>query len=308
MLIKKLFVYFIISFFFYSFAKSQEIIIISKVDDEIITNMDVKIEKKYLLLLNKNLNKLSKQEFSELARSSLIREIIKKKEIDKLYIEQDEKIESKIVKDFYNRLGFDNKNKFTDFLDNKNINFEDLKKKLVIEAMWNQIIYNKFKNKVKIDKKFIESEIVNYYNSKKKKYEYNISEILIEDEKDINIKKNEILKYAEKFGFNIAANKYSKSDTSKYGGNIGWVKSSRLSEKIKKEISKINIGEITDPIQSSSGYLLLRLNDRKEIEEKIDLQNELKQQIAFERNKQLKQFSFIYYKKLKKNTVINEAK
>ncbi len=308
MLIKKLFVYFIISFFFYSFAKSQEIIIISKVDDEIITNMDVKIEKKYLLLLNKNLNKLSKQEFSELAKSSLIREIIKKKEIDKLYIEQDEKIESKIVKDFYNRLGFDNKNKFTDFLDNKNINFEDLKKKLVIEAMWNQIIYNKFKNKVKIDKKFIESEIVNYYNSKKKKYEYNISEILIEDEKDINIKKNEILKYAEKFGFNIAANKYSKSDTSKYGGNIGWVKSTRLSEKIKKEISKINIGEITDAIQSSSGYLLLRLNDRKEIEEKIDLQNELKQQIVFERNKQLKQFSFIYYKKLKKNTVINEAK
>ena len=308
MLIKKLFVYFIISFFFYSFAKSQEIIIISKVDDEIITNMDVKIEKKYLLLLNKNLNKLSKQEFSELAKSSLIREIIKKKEIDKLYIEQDEKIESKIVKDFYNRLGFDNKNKFTDFLDNKNINFEDLKKKLVIEAMWNQIIYNKFKNKVKIDKKFIESEIVNYYNSKKKKYEYNISEILIEDEKDINIKKNEILKYAEKFGFNISANKYSKSDTSKYGGNIGWVKSTRLSEKIKKEISKINIGEITDAIQSSSGYLLLRLNDRKEIEEKIDLQNELKQQIVFERNKQLKQFSFIYYKKLKKNTVINEAK
>ncbi len=308
MLVKKILLYFIISFFFYNFANSQQIVIVSKVDDEIITNIDIKVEKKYLLLLNNNLNKLSKTEFSKLAKSSLIREIIKKKEIDKLFIKQDKKIENKIIIDFYRKLGFDNKSKFKEFLDSKNINFEELKKKVIIEAMWNQIIYNKFKNKIKVDRKSIEEEILNYYNSKKKKYEYNLSEILIEAEVDINIKKKEILNYVEKFGFKIAANKYSKSDTSKYGGNIGWVKSSRLSEKIKNEISKINIGEITEPIESSSGYLFLKLNNKKDIEEKVDLENELKQQIKFERNKQLKQFSFIYYKKLKKNTIIYESK
>ncbi len=307
MLIKKILLYFFITFFFYNFAKSQEILIVSKVDDEIITNIDVKVEKKYLLLLNDNLNKLSKKEFSKLAESSLIREIIKKKEIDKSFIKQDKKIENKIVKDFYTKLGFSSKNKFTEFLNNKNINFEELKKKLVIEAMWNQIIYNKFKNKVKIDKKTIEQEILNYFNSKKKKYEYNLSEILIEAEIDIIKKKKEILNYVKEFGFKIAANKYSKSDTSNYGGNIGWVKSSRLSEKIEEEISKINTGEVTEPIQTSSGYLFLMLNDKKEIKEKIDLEKELKQQINFERNKQLKQFSFIYYKKLKKNTIIYET-
>ena len=308
MLVKKILLYFIISFFFYNFTNSQQIVIVSKVDDEIITNMDIKVEKKYLLLLNNNLNKLSEKEFSKLAKSSLIREIIKKKEIDKLFIKQDKRIENKIVIDFYRKLGFVNKIKFKEFLDSKNINFEELKKKVIIEAMWNQIIYNKFKNKIKVDRKSIEEEILNYYNSKKKKYEYNLSEILIEAEVDINIKKKEILNYVEKFGFKIAANKYSKSDTSKYGGNIGWVKSSRLSEKIKNEISKINIGEITEPIESSSGYLFLKLNNKKEIEEKVDLENELKQQIKFERNKQLKQFSFIYYKKLKKNTIIYETK
>ena len=106
MLIKKILLYFFITFFFYNFAKSQEILIVSKVDDEIITNIDVKVEKKYLLLLNDNLNKLSKKEFSKLAESSLIREIIKKKEIDKSFIKQDKKIENKIVKDFYTKLGF----------------------------------------------------------------------------------------------------------------------------------------------------------------------------------------------------------
>ena len=308
MLVKKIFIYLIIWLFFYNFAKSQEIIIISKVDNEIITNIDIKIEQKYLLLLNNNLNKLSEKEFFDLSKNSLIREIIKEKEINKLFKNQNTTIKNKIIKDFYNRLGFDKKNEFIKFLDNKNIDFEELKNKLVVEALWNQIIYNKFNKKIKIDEKSIEREIINYYDSKDKKYEYNLSEIFIDIEKDINIKKKEILKYVEKFDFKIAANKYSKSDTSKYGGDIGWIKSSRLSKEIKNKISKIKIGEITEPIQTSSGYLFLRLNDKKEIAEKIDLEKELKQQIIFEKNRQLKQFSFIYYKKLKKNTIIYENK
>ena len=308
MLKNKLFIFFIISFLFFNFSISQEIIIISKVDNEIITNIDIKIEQKYLLLLNNNLNKLSEKEFFDLSKNSLIREIIKEKEINKLFKNQNTTIENKIIKDFYNRLGFDKENEFVKFLDNKNIDFEELKNKLVVEALWNQIIYNKFNKKIKIDEKSIEREIINYYDSKDKKYEYNLSEILIDIEKDINIKKKEILKYVEKFDFKIAANKYSKSDTSKYGGDIGWIKSSRLSKEIKNKISKIKIGEITEPIQTSSGYLFLRLNDKKEIAEKIDLEKELKQQIIFEKNRQLQQFSLIYYKKLKKNTIIYESK
>ena len=129
MLEKKIFIYLIISLFFYNFAKSQEIIIISKVDNDIITNIDIKIEQKYLLLLNNNLNKLSEKEFFNLSKNSLIREIIKKKEIKKLFNKQNRTIENKIIEDFYNRLGFDKKNEFVKFLDNKNIDFEELKKK-----------------------------------------------------------------------------------------------------------------------------------------------------------------------------------
>ena len=307
-MLKKLFIFFIISFLFFNFTKSQEIIIISKVDGKIITNIDIEIEKKYLLLLNNNLNELSENEFFELAKNSLIREIIKKKEINKSFNQQSEKTKNKIIENFYNRLGFDNKNEFIKFLDIKNISFKNLKEKLIVEALWNQLIYIKFNNKIRIDKNSIKNKIIDYYNSKDKKYEYNLSEITIDIEKDINLIKKEILKYIEEFGFEIAANKYSKSDTSKYGGEIGWIKSTRLSKKIKNKISIIKVGEITKPIQTPNGFLFLKLNDKREIVEKLDLEKELKQQINFEKNRQLNQFSLIYYKKLKKSTNIYENK
>ncbi len=171
---------------------------------------------------------------------------------------------------------------------------------MIIEGLWNQIIYSKFNNKVRINKNSIEKEIINYYNSKDKKYEYNLSEIVIDIEKDISSKKKEISEYIEQFGFKVAANKYSKSDTSKFGGKIGWIKYSTLTKKIKNKISTIKVGDITDPIQTSNGYLFLKLNNKREITEKFDLENELKQQIKYEKNRQLNQFSLIYYKKLKK--------
>ena len=308
MLKKKLFISIIITFVFINFTKSQEIKIISKVDDKIITNMDIQNEKKYLLLLNNKLSELSENEIHNLAKNSLVKEIIKKKEINKLFKEQDEKSNIKIIENFYNRLGFDNKNEFINFLNKKKISYENLKEKLIIDGMWNRIIYIKFKNRIRIDKKSIEKEIIDYYKSKDKKYEYNLSEILIDIEKDINLKKKEISQYIKEFGFKVAANKYSKSDTSKFGGEIGWIKSTRLTKKIKNALSKTKIDEITKPIETSNGYLILKLNEKREIKEKFNLENELKQQINYETNRQLNQFSLIYYKKLKKNTNIYENK
>ncbi len=308
MLFKKTFVTIIISFLLINVANSQEIIIINKVNNEIITNIDIENEKKYLLLLNNNLNKLSEIEFFNLAKDSLIKEKIKKNEIDRLFVRQNDKVENKIFKNFYKKLGFDKEKNFIEFLNQKKIKFENLKEKLIIEALWNQLIFKNFNSRVKIDKKLIEKEIIEYYKSKDKKFQYQLSEIVISNEKDINLKKKEILKYIDQFGFKIAANKYSKSDTSKYGGDLGWIKGTRLSNKIKKKISKIKIGEVSEPIAVSNGYIFLKINNKKQIEEKFDLEKELKQQIIFEKNRQLNQFSLNYYKKLKKNANIHDNK
>ena len=308
MLFKKIFISVVLSFLFFSFAISQEILIVSKVNNEIITNIDIENEKKYLILLNSNLNQLSEKEIFNLAKNSLIREKIKKKETDRLFVKQNEDIENKIVKNFYNKLGFDKEKSFVNFLKKKKINFENLKEKLIIEAFWKRLIYIKFNNRIRIDEKSIEKDIINYYNSLEKKFEFNLSEIIIDVEKDINIKKKEVFNYIDEFGFKVAANKYSKSDTSKFGGEIGWIRSTRLTKKIKNHISKINIGEITEPIQTSNGYIFIKLNDKREIKEKLDLKSELKQQVEFEKNRQLNQFSLNYYKKLKQNTSIYESK
>tara|TARA_B100000965_G_scaffold405114_1_gene437905 strand:+ start:2504 stop:3427 length:924 start_codon:yes stop_codon:yes gene_type:complete len=307
MLKKKTFIFIIIFFLFYNFAKAQEIIIITKIDSDIVTNIDIENEKKYLLLLNDKLNQLSKEDFSRLAKNSLIKEIIKKKEINKSFKINDEKIKNKIVKQFYTRIGFKKKNDFIEYLNKKKINFENLKEKLFIDAFWKQLIYIKFNNRLKIDENSIEKDIINYYNSKERIFEFNLSEIVINIENDINFKKKEILNYIKKFGFKVAANKYSKSDTSKYGGEIGWIKSSRLTKRIKNQVSKIKIGEITEPIQTSNGYLIIKLNDKREIKEKLDLKSELKQQVDFEKSRQLNQFSLNYFKKLKKNTNIYDG-
>ena len=293
----------------YNFSNSNEIIIKVNIDNEIITNVDIENEKKYLLLLNNNLNKLSKKDFSNLAKNSLIREKIKEKEIKNLLEKQiDINFENKITKNFYKRLKFDNRNDFIKYLDKKKINYNNLKAKIVLEALWNQIIYNKFKNRIKIDNQAIKQKIINNYKTQENKYEYNLSEILVDFHKDVTLKKNEMKKYIKDYGFKIAANKYSKSDTSNYGGEIGWIKETRLSNKIKKKISKIKIGEITEEIQTPNGYLILKLNDKREIKEELNLEKELKQQINFERNRQLNQYSLNYYKKLKQNINVYEHK
>jgi len=309
MLKRKFFFIFFFYLFFFNFTYSNEIKIIVKIDNELITNVDIENEKKYLLLLNENLNKLSKEENFILAKNSLIREKIKMKEISKFYKENNDiEFENKIIENFYKRLGFSSKNDFEKFIMEKNLNFDNLKKKLILEGVWNQIVYRKYKDKIKIDKLYIKEKIKKNYNNQEKKYEYNLSEILVDVEKNISFIENELVKYIEKFGFKIAANKYSKSDTSIYGGEIGWIKSSSLSEKIRKKISFINIGEITEVIQTPSGYLILKLNDKKEITEKFNLEKELEIQVQFEQNRQLNQYSLNYYKKLKQNANIYESK
>ncbi len=308
MLVKKIYISILLSLFLFNFTNSQEILIITKVNNSIITNVDIENEKKYLLLLNNNLNQLSDQEIFDLAKNSLIREKIKKKEINRLFTKQNNKVENKIIENFYKKLGFENQKVFIKFLNQKKIKFDNLKEKLVLETLWNQLIYQKFNNKIRINESLLKKEIISYYNSKDKKYEYHLSEILIEKEKNINSKKNEVLEYIKKFGFKIAANKYSRSDTAKHGGDIGWIKSSRLSNDINNKISKIKIGQVAKPIQVSNGYLFLKINDKREIKEKFDLDKELKQQINFEKNRQLNQYSLNYYKKLKKNIKIYENK
>ena len=135
-----------------------------------------------------------------------------------------------------------------------------------------------------------------------------LSEILFsaENKEKLDKKYKKILKSIKEIGFKNTANIYSTSDTAKFGGSLGWIQQNQMSKIIINELSKINVGEFTKPINIPGGTLIIKIDEKKIHETKMDFDLELKKMIQYEKNKQLKQFSSIYYKKVKNNAEIYE--
>ena len=305
MLSKKIYNFFLILIFILISINiySKEIKIICKINNEIITNIDLEHQITYLLITNSSLKDLDKKDLVELSKNSLINEILKKKEIDKfLSINEKSSLGEKLVKQNYMSLGFENKSDYKSFLERKGISLELVKSKLIIEQLWNTLIYEKFKEKVKINENEIKKKMKIYKNQKKKLYEFSLSEILF----TFDVSFNEVNEFIKKYGFKSAAVKFSISDTSSKGGEIGWVKLTNLSQEFQEKIYSLKIGEYTEPIKIPSGNLILKLNSKKEIKDQFDLDKETKKQIIFEQNRQLNSFSLNYFNKLKQNAIINE--
>ncbi len=117
---------------------------------------------------------------------------------------------------------------------------------------------------------------------------------------------SKIYESIEEYGFENTANLFSISNTSKNGGKIGWVSELQVSENINNNINSLKINEISRPIPITNGHLFLKLNGKREFNQKIDIENQLKKLVNKETNRQLNNFSIIFYKRLKKNIEINE--
>ena len=307
-MLKKSF-YFLIIFFSLtvsSFCNSVFISVI--VNDKIITNLDIEKEIEYLKIFNPNLSKLNKEKISELAKNSLINEIIKKEEINKMIdFNQENSFVNEYLKDTYTRLNYDNENNFKNFLEQRKIyTLEEIKKKIKTEVLWNELIYLKYGNQVKIDKIKISNKI-NEIKSETKK-EYLLSEIVFEKKKGEDLKSliNKISMSIEEIGFNNTANIYSISDSAKFGGKIGWIDQNNLSDQISQKLKSKKKGEITDVINIGNNYLILNIEETRETNIQIDKNEETKKMIKFETNKQLNQFSRIFFNKAKLNYSIDE--
>jgi len=293
-------------FFFINSASSIENRIILKIDNSIITNVDVINEANYLKALNPNLQNLTKNKILEIAKNSLIREKIKEIEISKASSSSinSDYLES-VIKSIYMNIGFKNKNEFIKHIKKFDINMQIIEKKLANETLWNQLIYNKFISKIKIDKEKIKKDI-NSINRKSKSYFLNEIVYSAEKNNDTKILFEKIKDSIFKNGFENTAAIYSISETSKTGGNLGWVSENTVNKDILKYISEIKIGEFTNPILIPGGFLILKVKDIKEIEKKINIEKELNSRIRSMQNQQLNQYSNIYFKKIKKDILIDE--
>ena len=287
---------------------SAKIIIKFKVGDQIITNIDIEKEKKYLKFIRPNLSKLSNEDLTKVSENSLIREIIKKKELDKILKDFEIKnYEEQLKRNLFLYKNVSSENEFKKLLKENNLSYSEVLDKVKNEELWNELVFNKFNSLLKINDDNLRKNLKKKISTIKK-FEYNLSEILFEIDKkeNLNEKYLDILENVKRNSFKVAATKFSISNSSINGGEIGWVKETLLSNELNNIIKKMRADEITKPIKYPNGYLILKLNDKKEIKRKIDFEKELKEVIAFEKNKQLNQFSLLYYKKLKQNTIINE--
>ena len=283
--------------------------IIIKINNQIITNFDIQKETKYLLALNPSLNNLSTKQIKEMSKNSLIREKIKENEILKYYkINYEDPELTKFVTNIYKRLNIEDEAEFNTYLSRFDMNINTVIKKIAIERDWNKMIFGKFKNQIVVNELKIKKNLEKKLDRSEIQTSYLISEILFQakNEKEFEETYNDIIKTVDESSFKSAASIYSISDSSINSGEIGWVKKNEISNSVYNELNKLNIGDITQPIKVASGFLIIYLEDVKKVEKEINTEEEFKKIIMTEKNRQLNQYSIIYYEKIKKQIFINE--
>lgn len=280
--------------------------IILKINNKIITSIDISNEIKFLNLLNKDLKNLDRNDVYKISKNSLERQKIKEIELLNHYKELTIKEEylNSLLDQYSKKLEFSSSNEFEKYIRSNRLDMDAIKMKIVVELLWNQLIVKKFSGNIKIDKESIKKQLL----KKDIKNEYLLSEIVftVKKKTDLNKKFNAIKTDIETNGFKNAALEHSLSDTSKNGGQLGWVKETSLSKKIRNILTKINKRSFTQPIQIPGGFLILMIDDIREIKNNLDFEKEFQSSINEQKNKQLNQFSSIYFNKIKKNIKIDE--
>ncbi len=307
-MIKKYFFIFLFILFFSEKSISLENKIIFKINNDIITSLDLENEIKYLTALNPSLKKLNKIEIIQLSKKSIIQEKIKKIEILKYFKNPQISKEflEQMLRNVYNKIGINELNNFQKYLKLNEIDYDIVLTKIETEALWNELIISKFSNKLKIDEVKLKQKVQDSINSNTKSYL--MSEIFFEVKKNekIEIKYKEISEFIKKEGFDNAALKYSISESSRIGGKLNWINENSLNENIKKVVNSMDTSEFSKPIILPGGFLILQLNEIKLVKSEKNINEELEKLIRAQKNNQLNQFSKMYFNKIKENTEINE--
>ena len=306
--VKSILISFLSIIFIFSTVNSLENKILIKIDNEIITSLDILDEINYLKALNRDIRSLEEKKIYEIAKKSIVRDKIKSIEILKYVdkIEVNQEYINKIIKLTQEKIGVKSENAFKNYIENFNLDISKIESKISTEALWNELIISKYSKKIKIDENKIKNKILAKDNKLIKKYL--LSEILftVNKNSEVNKKFNKIKDSINKIGFENTTLMYSISDSSKAGGKLGWVNENSLSKKIKLNLENLKIGDLTNPIITPGGLLILKIKDIESAKKKLDLKKEMKNMIMLEKNNQLNQFSNIYFKKISRNTKVNE--
>ena len=287
---------------------NENIHIVYKVNNQIITNADIEKEYQYLISLNSQIKNLDKVKILEISKESALKEKIKKIELAKYFDLETLDLNIDIyLQNFYKKLNINNDTEFKQYLKGNNMSLDYVKTKIQIEILWNQLIYDRYIAQINIDRDELKKKLDEASNGLNQKI-YSLSEILFDIENNSSFEKKleNIGQSISEIGFNNTANIYSISDSSKFGGKIGWVDEKKLSKKIIQELQSLEAGQYTKPIQTGSSFLILKIEEIKYEKAMFNEDEELNKMIQFETSKQLDQFSKIFYNKIKINSLIDE--
>ena len=292
----------------YFVVEAQQVVIKIKINDHIITNIDIQKEMKYLTALNSQLKKLDKNQVKLIAIDSIKNETIKKIELEKSpEIKAENPNTQNIINNLYKILNLNTKEELQSYLLKSNLSLDFIRTKINIENNWNLIIYTKYKSQVNIDMELINDEVKNLKSISKEK-KLLLSEIFFFQDSSISIeeKSKKIIESINEIGFKNTANIYSSSDSAKLGGNIGWVEEKELSKIILIELNKIDVGQITRPIKLDNNFLILKIEDIKTESSSFNEKQLTNKILQNETDRQLKLFSRNYFNRVKINLNISE--
>ncbi len=304
---KKLYIILFFIFINIQMPLSAKIInlIVAKVDDKVITAFDLENEIKSFLILNNLEAKIENIKKSQnIAMNALVRKTIKKQEVEKYKVTNfsEEELNNSILNLAKKRgVSLDElKNIFSKNNVDFNIVIEDIKTQL----LWNTLIFELYSKKLNLNTIEIENELEKEISNKRIDKSYNISEIEIQDKKSLSI----VLDFIKKNNFKTAVKKFSVSESAIMDGKLGWIKDSELSNLYSNSLKEINVGEITSPIPNLNGYVILKLNNIKIIDnKKIDENDkeEIKKLIIFnKKNDKLNLYSRSHFSKLENSSLI----
>ena len=278
--------------------------IVMKVDEQIITDFEIKNKiLSNLILSNKIINQKNIDSIKSAALESLISSKIKSNEISKYNL----KVKKSKIDQYLNSISSNNIQSLKEKFVNNDLDFELFLNEIKIEFKWQQLIYEIYSKNISIDDAQIENELNKLVKENESIKEYKLSEIeiFLSDNDKIGEKIVSIIKQIEDIGFEKTALVSSSSPSASNEGNLGWINSKTLSKEIAQILNNMKINEISEPIKKQNSVLFLKINDLRTKNLSSTNISGLKENIINQkRNELFNLYSKSHLSKLRNNSLI----
>ena len=310
---KKIFFYsnLIFLFFCLNFSLSYASIqnkIIAEVENEIISSYELKNKIITSLILN---NRTINQENIDGAKNQALRALInyklKKNEIKKFNISKQQNNLNLYIQNTAKQYNTDIQG-FKKIFINNNLDYSLYEEEIKTELAWQGLIVGLYGEKTNINEKEVDEELKQIIKKQKNIFEYKLSEIEIqvENNKQIDDLIKEVQNQINLIGFNNTAIKYSISLTAVDGGDLGWINSKSLSNRILKILDKMELGDVSEPITQTNTILFIKLENKKKLDlDKVNFEEIRKKIMLQKKNELLDLYSNSHLSKIRNNAYIN---